>query len=188
MIISYDSSDMPDVYKTKRLVIRSWCDADLPYFAKINADPEVMRYVGEPLVQDMSDAFAGRIRKHFDDHGFGLWAIERRDEPGFIGFVGLMHVSFEAPFTPAIEIGWRLAGDQWGKGYATEAANEVLRIGFEQLALSEIVAFTYEKNLASRRVMEKIAMKRDPEDDFAHPKLPEGYPLRPHVLYRIRRV
>ena len=130
-----------------------------------------------------------RIKAHFERFGFGLWAVERTDlsHRPFIGFIGLSVPRFEAHFTPCVEIGWRLAPEHWGIGLATEGAKRVARRGFVELLLDEILSFTMPENLASRRVMEKIGMRRDPADDFEHPALPLGHRCRRHVLYRLRR-
>jgi len=119
--------------------------------------------------------------------GYGLWAVERKDTAGFIGYVGLWPATFPAHFTPAVEVGWRLAADQWGHGYATEAARAALAHGFDSLGLEEIVSFTSSVNVRSWRVMERLGMRRDANGDFEHPNVPEGHPLRPHILYRIKR-
>ena len=128
-----------------------------------------------------------RGRQRIAERGFGLWPVEVLGGAPFIGMVGLSVPSFEAHFMPAVEIGWRLAADHWGRGYATEAAGAALAYGFDRLGLSEIVSFTTTANARSRRVMEKLGMRRAPEDDFLHPMIAEGHPLRPHVLYRLRR-
>ena len=130
---------------------------------------------------------AYRCDKHFADNGFGPFAVERLDDSLFIGYVALNRVTFTASFTPCVEIGWRLSADHWGKGLATEGAREVARYAFEDLGLESLVAFTTVKNLRSRRVMEKLHMTYDSAEDFDHPRLPEGHPLRRHVLYRLRR-
>jgi len=173
--------------RTQRLLLRQWSSADLDPFADMNADPRVMEYFPSLLSREESDAAVGRIRAHFERHGFGLWAAEIPDVAPFIGFVGLAVPRFEAHFTPCVEIGWRVAADQWNRGYATEAACAVLKYGFEIIGLSEIVSFTVPINLPSRRVMEKIGMTHNSADDFDHPLIPEGHPLRRHVLYRKRR-
>ena len=173
--------------RTARLQLRSWRDDDIAPFAALNADPAVMEFFPRPLDRAESEAAVVRIRDHFDRHGFGLWAVEVPGIADFIGFVGLAVPRFEAHFTPCVEVGWRLAREHWGRGYATEAARSVLEFGFGDLALEEIVSFTTETNRRSRAVMERIGMTRSPEDDFDHPTLPEGHPLRRHVLYRLRR-
>jgi len=144
-----------------------------------------MQYLPGALSRQASDALAARIAAQWDERGFGLWAVEVPGVAPFAGFVGLSIPSFEAPFAPCVEIGWRLAAPFWGRGYASEAARAALAFGFENLRLAEIVSFTTPDNLRSRRVMEKIGMLRDPADDFDHPALPAGHPLRRHVLYRI---
>ena len=134
-----------------------------------------------------SDALAERISAHFRDHGFGFWAVEVAGVAPFIGFAGLAHVRFEAHFTPAVEIGWRIAPEYWGQGYATEAARLALEDGFGRLGLKEIVAFTVPANRRSWRVMERLGMGRVERDDFDHPRVPDGHVLKRHVLYRLRR-
>ncbi|RYG46011.1 N-acetyltransferase [bacterium] len=170
---------------TPRLVLRGWREDDLAPFAELNADARVVEFLPGPMTREESDAMAERIQGHFRERGFGLWAVEVAGVLPFIGFVGLSVPRFEAGFTPCVEIGWRLAADHWGRGYATEAARAALDYGFATLGLAEIVSFTVPGNRRSRTVMEKIGMRRDPADDFLHPILPEGHPLRPHVLYRL---
>jgi RimJ/RimL family protein N-acetyltransferase len=173
--------------QTPRLLLRPWRDADLEPFAAMNADPIVMEFFPKLLDRGESDAAVSRIREHFATRGFGLWAVEVPGVAEFIGFVGLAVPRFEAHFTPCVEIGWRLARAHWGRGYATEAARAALEFGFEDLALDEIVSFTVPANVRSRAVMERIGMTRSPDDDYDHPALPEGHPLRRHVLYRASR-
>ena len=177
------------VIATPRLLLRPWRDEDLAPFAAINADPQVARYLPSTWSRHESDAFVERVRQDFERDGFGLWAATRLDAPShpFIGFIGLAVPRFEAPFTPCVEIGWKLSPAHWGVGLATEGAGAVLRHAFDELGLQEIVSFTVPQNLASRRVMEKLGMRRDPAEDFEHPRLPVGHSLRSHVLYRIRR-
>jgi ribosomal-protein-alanine N-acetyltransferase len=151
----------------------------------MNADPAVMEYFPEPLSRRQSDGLVEAIEAGFEAHGFGLWALEVRATGEFIGFTGLAVPEFEADFTPAVEVGWRLARSAWGSGYATEAARAVLGFGFGEAGLTEIVSFTTSANHRSRAVMERIGMSHDPEDDFDYPGMPMGHPLRPHVLYRI---
>jgi len=173
--------------ESARLLLRQWRDEDLPEFAAMCADPQVMRYFPAHLSRLESASLIGRVRGHFAEHGFGLWALERKDTGQFIGFTGLGVVGFDAPFTPAVEIGWRLASEHWGLGYASEAAWTALRCGFDRLALKEVVAFTTQNNLPSEKVMQAIGMHHDPADDFEHPRLAADHPLRHHLLYRISR-
>ena len=173
--------------RTERLLLRQWRDEDLEPFAELNADPETMRYFPAPPTREESDALAERSRRQIDDEGWGLWAVEVPGGTSFVGFVGLARPSFEEHFTPAVEVGWRLARRHWGRGYATEAGRAALAYGFDELGLEEIVSFTSRLNAPSRRVMERLGMSRDPADDFEHPRVPLGHPLRPHVLYRLSR-
>jgi len=179
-------SEIPEI-RTERLRLRAWCDGDREPFARLNADPRVMGHFPTPLTRAESDAFADRIGAHFARHGFGLWAVEVPDVVPFIGFIGLNVPSFRAHFTPCVEIGWRLAATHWGRGYASEGARAALDFAFDQLHLEKVVSFTVSANVRSRHVMERIGMHHDPAEDFDHPGLPDGHPLRRHVLYRITR-
>jgi len=172
--------------RTERLLLRAWRDDDAAPFAAMNGDPRVMEHMPKRLTREESDLLLARIRAHIEAHGFGLWAVEVVGGAPFAGWVGLMRPKFDAHFTPCVEIGWRLSHDAWGHGYATEGARAALAFGFGALGLEEIVSFTVMANARSWRVMEKIGMRRDPRDDFDHPLLPEGHPLRRHVLYRAR--
>jgi RimJ/RimL family protein N-acetyltransferase len=172
---------------TSRLLLRQWTRSDREPFAELNADPRVMKFLPACLSATESDALADRIENHFGDHGFGPFAAELRATCTFIGFIGLSIPQFAAKFTPCVEIGWRLSADQWNQGLATEGAQAVARHAFESLNLDEIVSFTVPANLASMRVMDKIAMTRNPADDFDHPAIEPGHPLRRHVLYRLAR-
>jgi len=179
-------SDAPEL-TTARLRLRPWTERDLVPFAALNADPRVMEFFPATLTRDESDALVGRIREHFAQHGFGLWAVQAPGVADFVGFVGLSVPAFQARFTPCVEIGWRLAYEYWGRGYSSEAAVAVLEFAFRTLVLDEVVSFTVPANLRSRQVMGRLGMRRLPEDDFEHPSLPAGHPLRPHVLYRLTR-
>jgi RimJ/RimL family protein N-acetyltransferase len=170
---------------TERLVLRRWRDADRKPFARLNADPRVMEFMPNPLSREQSDLLVERIEAHFRERGFGLCAAELRRDGSFVGFVGLAVPSFECAFTPCVEIGWRLSADHWGQGLATEGAREMMRYAFEVVGLQALVSFTASGNVRSRRVMEKLGMTHDAADDFDHPKLPAGHPLRRHVLYRL---
>jgi RimJ/RimL family protein N-acetyltransferase len=144
-----------------------------------------MEFFRSPLSRVESDAMVDRIEKHFSKHGYGLWAIEVPGVAPFIGFAGLAGAEFSAPFTPCVEVGWRLAFEHWGHGYATEAARLALGYGFGTLALPEVVSFTSVTNHRSRAVMERLGMRRDPTEDFDYPSFPDGHPLRRHVLHRL---
>jgi len=176
---------MSPVLRTERLLLRSWRPADRQPFARMNADPEVMEFFVAPLTRAESDAFVDRIEAGFAEHGFGVWALEQISTGAFIGFAGLLHQTFEAPFTPAFEIGYRLARHAWGQGYATEAAREAVTFGFERAGLAEIVSMTAVGNIRSRAVMHKLGMAHDSDEDFDHPRIPDGHPLERHVLYRL---
>jgi len=175
------------ILTTDRLILRRWSDSDREPFARINADPRVMEFFAECLSRERSDALVDRAECHFREHGFGPCAAEFRGDGTFIGFIGLSIPSFQTHFTPCVEIGWRLAADYWRQGLATEGARAAVRYGFEILGLEEIVSFTVPANTRSRKVMEKLGMTHNPADDFDHPLLPVGHPLRRHVLYRLRR-
>jgi ribosomal-protein-alanine N-acetyltransferase len=172
--------------RTPRLCLRQWQAADLEPFARMNADPAVMEYFPALLSREQSDAIVARIEQLFRERGFGLWALEVPGVAPFAGFVGLSVPRFEAHFTPCVEVGWRLAREHWGHGYATEAAHAALDFGFQARGLQEIVSMAVVANQRSRRVMERLGMTRDPADDFDHPNMAEGHPLLRHVLYRLR--
>lgn len=176
---------IPVVLLTERLVLRPWRDEDLDAFAALNADRNVREHFPSVLSRAQSDASAARIRAAMERDGFGLWAVEVIGGTRFIGFIGLDSPSFEAHFTPCTEIGWRLAYASWGHGYATEGAQAALDFAFDRLGLAEVVSMTTPANHRSRRVMEKLGMRRDPGDDFDHPLLPPESPFRRHVLYRL---
>ena len=172
---------------TSRLALREWTDADAEPFAALNADPRVMEFFPSALTRTESDAQMAAIRGFIRDHGYGLYAAEEKATGRFTGFIGLWPPSFEAHFTPAVEIGWRLARESWGQGYATEGARAVVDHAFGLLGLDALVSFTAEWNRPSRRVMEKIGMTHDPAEDFLHPRLPPDHKLSRHVLYRLSR-
>ena len=173
--------------RTARLILRAWQAEDTAPFAAMNADPAVREYFPALLSPAESAASAESIQAHIARHGFGFWAVEAPGVAPFIGFVGIAHTPFEAPFTPAVEVGWRLARAYWGQGYATEGARAAVTDGFGRLGLREIVSFTVSGNWRSRRVMARLGMTHDTADDFDHPRLPATSPLRRHVLYRLRR-
>ena len=172
---------------TERLLLRHWRASDSEAFAAMNADPDVMRHFPGTLQAEASDALLHRISSELDERGWGLWALEERASGRVLGFTGLSPVPFAAPFAPAVEIGWRLVRSHWGRGLASEAARASLKYGFGALSLHEIVAFTFVGNERSRAVMRRLGMTHDPADDFEHPLIAEGHPLRPHVLYRLSR-
>lgn len=179
-------STSPPTLRTERLVLRPWREADLEPFAALNADPEVMRFFPATLDREGSDVMAERIAAQFAEAGFGLWAVEVPGVAPFIGFVGLALQTFPAHFTPAVEVGWRLAREHWGRGYAPEGGRAAVEYGFDVLGLDEIVSMTIPDNTPSQRVMQKLGMTRDPADDFDKPSRTDDQ-LRRHVLYRLRR-
>jgi RimJ/RimL family protein N-acetyltransferase len=176
--------------RTNRLLLRPWRDADRAPFAALNADAQVMEHTPAVMTRAASDVLLTQLRAQIDRCGFGLWAVEVTEESQaapFVGFVGLNVPTWEAPFTPCVEVAWRLARHAWGRGYATEAARAAIDDGFGRLGFAEILAWTVPANVRSWRVMERLGMVRSPDDDFDHPSLPEGHPLRRHVLYRLKR-
>ncbi len=172
---------------TERLLLRRWRASDREPFAAINADPAVVEHLQGPMSRARSDDFIDRIERHWDEHGWGLWAVEIPGVAPLIGYVGLWPADQVAE--GMVEVGWRLAGEHWGHGYATEAAREALRFGFETVGLEEIVSFTVPQNERSWRVMERIGLVRHPAGDFDHPRVdPAVYPhLVRHVFYRLAR-
>lgn len=183
-----------------RLLLRPWRPTDIEPFVALNADPRVMEHFPSVMTRDETLASLSRIQAHFDTHGYGVWVVslaenDTRDEQGrhgdFLGFVGIYHPTFTAHFTspdcPCLEIAWRLAPSAWGHGYATEGARLCLDHAFRVLGVDEVVSLTVPRNTRSTAVMQRLGMQRDPRDDFDHPRLPEGHPLRRHVLYRLPR-
>jgi ribosomal-protein-alanine N-acetyltransferase len=168
---------------TPRLRLRPWRESDLAPFAAMNADPLVMEHFPAVQAREESDAFARRAMALIERQGWGHWALEVAGGEPFIGFAGLSVKTFEAPFTPCTEVGWRLARGAWGHGFATEAAKAAVAFGFSELRLAEIVSYTTLRNSRSIAVMERLGMRRDIE--FDHPLIPEGIPQRRHVLYRL---
>jgi len=171
--------------QTKRLLLRQWKPADRAPFATMNADPRVMRHFPALLSRAESDAMADRCQALIEERGWGFWAVELKASGAFIGFVGLHTPSATLPFSPCVEIGWRLAADYWGQGLASEAARAALEVGFGRLDLSEILSFTAVENRRSRAVMERLGMRES--EEFEHPGGPVGHPLRRHCLYRLDR-
>lgn len=178
---------MTDTIETERLILRPWQPSDRAPFWAMGQDAEVMQYLLPLTDRAASDAVAEKLNTHIEMHGFGFWALEEKGGAPFIGFTGLIHVSADKPFAPAVEIGWRLARAHWGKGYASEAARASLAYGFDTLKLNEIVSLTVPANTRSQAVMKRIGMTRNPDDDFDHAAVPDGSPLKRHVLYRLTR-
>jgi RimJ/RimL family protein N-acetyltransferase len=172
--------------ETERLRLRQWIESDREPFARLNTDPRVMEFLPSILDRSTSDAMIDRLQTKIIEKGWGFWAVESKQDKQFIGFVGLQILTANLPFSPGVEIGWRLAFEYWGKGYATEAAQAALKVGFDRLELPEIVSFTTIDNHRSSAVMERLGMSRDPET-FEHPSLPAGHRLREHCLYRLSR-
>lgn len=175
---------LPSMLRGPRVTLRQWHDEDVDAFATMNADARVMEHFAAALSRDESVQMIERMKTHIALHGWGLWAVDA--DGRLLGFTGLARPGFDAHFTPCVEIGWRLAHDAWGRGYATEAARIALAYGFAVLGLDEIVSFTAPANLRSQRVMQRIGMRHDAAGDFDHPRL-AGSPLQRQVLYRLRR-
>lgn len=171
-------------YETERLIIRPWNDGDRAAFAEMNADPRVMEFFPEIRTREQSDSMVDECNKRLAKDGFTFWAVDRKDREEFIGFVGLTRFEEDLPFCPCVEIGWRLAFQHWGHGFATEAARHCLSLGFNQFNLNEIVSFTTLANTRSRHVMEKIGMV-DTGKNFLHPWVAPESGLQEHCLYHI---
>lgn len=177
---------MPHIFlETPRLILREWQESDYEPYIALNADPVVMEYF--PSVRSPGETMAqiGRIVSNMDERGYGFFAVERKDNGQFIGFTGLTNAPFESWFTPCVEIGWRLSRENWGCGFATEAAKACLYYGFDRLGLGEIYSFTSIHNTRSEQVMKKIGMVK--EGVFGHPSIADGNWLKEHVLYKISR-
>ena len=170
--------------QTSRLILRNWKQNDIEPFAILNSDPRVCQFLPNVLSQEETLTSVIKIQSHFKKHAFGLFAVELIRAKTFIGFVGLKYFSFDSHFTPSVELAWRLSWENWGQGLATEAAQKVTQYGFETLGLPEILAITAENNQGSRRVMEKLGMFTNEDENFLHPQLEYSHPLAEHVLYR----
>lgn len=175
------------VIKTKRLLLRTWEEGDLAPMIAINQDPKVMEHFPALLSPGETKQLIDKINNHYGENGYTLYAVELKNAEEMIGFLGLLNVGFEAHFTPAVEIGWRLAYAHWSKGYASEAARAVLDYAFAELKLKEVVSFTAACNERSIKLMERIGLKRQMNGDFSHTKLPKDHRLSRHVLYRLSR-
>jgi RimJ/RimL family protein N-acetyltransferase len=174
--------------ETERLILRDWEPEDLKPFAAMNQDPIVTEFL-IPLTEEQAAERIQHYQKHIQEYGFGFFACELKEAKQFIGFIGLAvsHPDFKTTFSPFVEIGWRLAKEYWGNGYATEGAKALLHKGFTDYALDEIVSFTVRENIRSRRVMEKIGLTKDSDGVFQHPMLSKDHPLSWHVLYRLTK-
>ena len=170
--------------QTSRLILRNWKQNDIEPFAILNSDPRVCEFLPNVLSQEETLTSVIKIQSHFKEHAFGLFAVELISTKTFIGFVGLKYFSFDSHFTPSVELAWRLSWENWGQGLATEAAQKVTQYGFETLGLPEILAITAKNNQRSRRVMEKLGMFTNEDENFLHPLLEYSHPLAEHVLYR----
>lgn len=175
------------IIETERLILRTWTEKDADPFFHINQDPKVIEYLLGPLTLEEVNNFLSRLNAQFEKKGYTLWAVELKESGELLGFVGLNYTDWKSHFTPAVEVGWRLGSQYWGKGYATEAATASLDFAFNTMGLDEIVSFTVPNNKRSIGVMEKIGMKRDIKGDFKHPKLSDDHPISLHVLYRISK-
>lgn len=173
--------------ETDRLILRTWREENLLPFSRLNADSRVMEYFPSTLTFDQTKSFLEMLKTRQEEDGFSFLAAELKSTGEFIGMIGLNRPRYQTPFTPCVEIGWRIAFEHWNNGYATEGATACLAYGFENLNLDEIVSFTASTNLKSQRIMEKIGMQRNPTGDFNHPNVPEGHPLSLHVLYFVKK-
>lgn len=178
---------MSIILQTDRLTLRTWEDSDTTPMTQINLDKQVHQFLGVVADRQQTQAMITRWIKHYQEKGYSLYAVELKASHELIGFIGIITPNFEAHFTPAIEIGWRLSSKHWNQGYATEGAKAVLQYAFTQLGLEEIVSFTATTNLASQRVMQKIGLQQDKKGTFDHPNIDKDSPLMPHVLYRLKR-
>ena len=174
---------MQKYIETPRLILRDWKEEDIPVFARLNSDDRVMEFFLNKLSYQETLDFYNRIRKEFASRGYGLYAVEKKEDHTFIGYVGLHDVTFDVDFAPAVEIGWRLAPEAWNQGYATEAASACLEYAKTTLGLEELYSFTSLPNKRSERVMQKIGMVKDKE--FNHPLVSPDHPLYRHILYKI---
>jgi 3-dehydroquinate dehydratase/shikimate dehydrogenase len=175
---------MAAVIETERLRLRQWTSDDIEPWVRMNADPRVMEFFVSTTPPERSRELAALLRQDIEQNGYGWFVMERKDLPGFAGVIAVDDIRYEVPFEPRREIGWRLPVESWGHGYATEAASAAMEFAFRELRWPEIIAMTTVKNVRSRRVMEKLGMSHDPAEDFEHPRVPDGHPIKLHVLYR----
>jgi RimJ/RimL family protein N-acetyltransferase len=173
--------------RTARTLLRQWKEGDLPLWAEMNADLDVRRHFPSLSTPMQAYAEAGRMRDAISQRGWGMWALELPGRMAFAGTIGLYVTAIEAPFVPAVELGWRLRREAWGQGFAREAAQAAAQFAFDHLELQQVVAYTTTTNVRSQRVMESLGMRHDPNDDFDHPLIEPGHPLRRHLLYRMSR-
>jgi RimJ/RimL family protein N-acetyltransferase len=173
--------------ETDRTILRPWTDSDLDPWVALNSDERVMEFFPSTYTRERAERSAALLRERLERDGYGWWVLEIKGGASFAGVIALQDVPFEAHFTPALEVGWRLRHDHWGRGYATEGARAALEFAFSELQRDEVVAMTAALNEPSQRVMQRLGMTRDPNGDFEHPAVAAGHPIRPHVLYRIRR-
>ncbi|MCE2992958.1 MAG: GNAT family N-acetyltransferase [Candidatus Jidaibacter sp.] len=178
------------IIETERLILRTWTSEDIEPFYTMNQDPKVTKFLLGPLMLEECESFIQAQNEHFHEHNYTLFATELKESDEFIGFVGLKYrgLEFKTEFSPSTEIGWRLASQYWGKGYATEAAIAVLKYGFEKCGLDQIVSFTVPANVKSIAIMERLGMQRDGDCNFKHPNLADNHPLSEHVLYKISKL
>lgn len=177
---------MTTIIETERLILRTWKKEDAATYYQINQDPKVIEFLLPTTMEQINDFILAKNTQQ-QQNGYSLWAIELKETGEMIGFIGLNYTDWPAHFTPAVEVGWRLASQHWGKGYAPEGAKAALDYGFNKMGLKEIVSFTVPTNVRSIRVMEKIGLKRDLNGDFSHPKLPANHPLSHTILYRLTK-
>lgn len=177
---------MTKIIETERLILRTWRENDVYFYHQINQDKHVLEFLRFSLTLEQAQEFVGTANRHQDKHGYALWAVELKNTGALMGFIGLNYTDWKSHFTPAVEVGWRLGSQFWGKGYATEGARASLAYGFEHCGLKEIVSFTVPANTRSIRVMEKLGLRRDFDGDFFHPKVESGHKLSHHILYRIK--
>lgn len=178
---------MSIIIETERLFLRTWEEKDIEPFYAMNQDPKVIEYLLGPMSLERAKEFPRIMNAQQKEKKYSLWAVEIKESGEFIGFIGLNYTDWEAHFTPAVEVGWRLDSKYWGNGYAPEGAKACLEYGFNKIGLEEIISFTVPENTNSRRVMEKIGLKREKKDDFIHPRLPKAHRLLQHVLYRLKK-
>lgn len=170
--------------ETERLILRHWKEEDRKPFAEMNGNPNVMKYFPSTLSTEESSAFVDRINSEFEETGYGLYAVETKDTGEFIGYVGFHRFTFDAPFSPNWEIGWRISDKFWHKGYATEAATACINYAREKKMCNTLYSFTAVPNIPSENVMKRIGMSY--EMTFMHPKLPHGHRLKEHKLYSFK--
>jgi RimJ/RimL family protein N-acetyltransferase len=176
-----------NIIETDRLILRLWRESDAEAFYRINSDEKVIEFLPGPLTMQQVTDFMAVMNQQWQERHYTLWAAEEKASGKLAGFIGLSWLDLSPVAKPAVEIGWRLGSEFWGRGLATEGAMAAKEWGFQECGLDEIVAITVPANLRSQRVMAKLGMQRNPGADFPHPRLPADHRLSQHILFAVQK-